>query len=117
MGYLNHIGERLNNVIVSLDFYDEKDIKVFLLRSNFSNSSISLKPDKGQIVCGVKNIPLANGLYHFSIFLSHADSETLDAIMDVAFVTVNGGDFFGTGSQGMPNLCKILVNSTWSFTA
>jgi len=31
---------------------------------------------------------------------------TLDYIEDAAAVAVDGGDFFGTGSPGLPNHCK-----------
>ena len=117
IGYVNNTGERLNSIIVSLDFQDEKSIKVLMLRSNFSNSTLSLNPDTGKIICGIKNLPLANGAYRFSIFLSHADRETLDHVLDASSITVDGGDFFGTGSQGMPTHCKILTKSDWSSPA
>jgi len=38
----------------------------------------------------------------------------LDYIEDAAAVAVDGGDFFGTGSPGLPNHCKFLVKAEWS---
>jgi len=35
-------------------------------------------------------------------------------IEDAAAVAVDGGDFFGTGSPGLPNHCKFLVKAEWS---
>ena len=46
--------------------------------------------------------------------MSQADRETLDLIIDAVTVTVDGGDFFGTGNPGIPSLCKFLVNAEWS---
>lgn len=114
IGYLNYKGDCLNDVVVSLDFYDEKGIVVLLLRSNFTNSNLNINPDKGYILCSLKNLPLANSFYRVSIYLSHADTEVLDWIEDAASVNVDGGDFFGTGNSGIPNRCKILAKAQWS---
>ena len=114
IGYLNHSREPLSDVVVSLDILDEKSNRVLMLRTNFTNENLSLNSDRGRIICRVKNLPLANGSYRFSIFLSHAEREILDYIEDAASVTVDGGDFFGTGSQGLPTHCKILFKAQWS---
>ncbi|HEY9298153.1 MAG TPA: hypothetical protein VIQ31_17710, partial [Phormidium sp.] len=61
-------------------------------------------------------LPLASGLYRFSIYITHGDKEILDWIEDAASTTVDGGDFFGTGSPGIPTHCKILVKADWYAT-
>lgn len=114
IGYINYTGHSLDNVVVSLDFFDEKGIRILLLRSNFTNSNLTLKAEKGYIFCNLNNFPLANSLYRVSIFISHADTEVLDWIEDAASVTVDGGDFFGTGNPGLPSHCKTLVKAQWS---
>lgn len=113
IGYLNYTENILSDIVVSLDFYDEKGVRVLLIRSSFTNSVLTINPDEGYILCGLKNLPLANSLYRVSIYLSQADKETLDFIEDAASVTVDGGDFFGTGHPGLPSHCKILVMSQW----
>lgn len=114
IGYLNHIGHCLDDVVISLDFFDEKGIRVLLFRSNFTNSNLTLNSEKGYIICSVKNLPLANSFYRVSIYLSCADHEMLDWIEDAASVNVDGGDFFGTGNPGLPSHCKILTKASWS---
>jgi lipopolysaccharide transport system ATP-binding protein len=116
VGYSNNIGTWLSNVIVSIDFFDEKGVRVLLLRTNFTNNNLTLNADKGYIFCGIKNLPLVHGLYRVSIYISHADRETLDYIEDAVAVAVDGGDFFGTGNPGLPNHCKFLVKAEWSTT-
>ena len=111
--YLNYTGSHLDNVVVSLDFFDEKNVRVLLLRSNFTNSNFTITSEKGIMICGLRNLPLANSLYRVSIFLSHADQEMLDWIEDAASITVEGGDFFGTGNPGFPSHCKILTKAQW----
>ncbi len=114
IGYLNKTNIFLKDIVVSLDIYDEKGVKVLLLRSNFTQSNVTLNPDNGCIYCGIENLPLAGGSYRFSIFLSQADTEILDYIEDAASVAVEGGDFFGTGNPGLPSQCKILTKTNWS---
>ncbi len=116
VGYSNNIGIPFNNIIVSIDLFDEKGTRVLLLRSNFTNDRITLNPGKGHILCGIKNLPLVYGLYRVALYISHADSETLDYIEDSAALVVDGGDFFGTGNPGLPNHCKFLVKAEWSTT-
>jgi lipopolysaccharide transport system ATP-binding protein len=113
--YENHTEAALENVAVSIDFFDERNVRILLLRSNFTEQNLTLRPGRGRFHCAVKNLPLANGLYTISIYMSaRADTEVLDWIEDAASVTVSGGDFFGTQSQGMPQLCKVLVQAQWS---
>jgi lipopolysaccharide transport system ATP-binding protein len=112
--YLNITQSCINNVVVSLDFFDEKNNRVLMFRTNFTNNNISLFSDYGYIYCFIKNMPLANGIYGVSIFISHAEAEILDYITDAAFITVEGGDFFGTGSFGLPGHCRILHKANWS---
>jgi len=47
-------------------------------------------------------------------YIYHMQTEKLDYIEDAAAVAVDGGDFFGTGSPGLPNHCKFLVKAEWS---
>lgn len=114
IGCLNYTNERIHDVVISLDFHDDKGVKVLLLRSNFTNSSITLDKEKGCIFCSVNNLPLASGFYRVSLYLTQSEQETFDWVEDAASVTVEGGDFFGTGNPGLPNLCKILVKAEWS---
>jgi len=116
VGYSNNFDNFLDNIIVSIDLFDEKGARVLLLRSNFTNDNLTLNPGKGYILCGIKNLPLVYGLYRVSIYISHADSETLDYIEDAVALAVDGGDFFGTGHAGLPNHCKFLVKAQWSTT-
>lgn len=113
IGYVNNTETQLSDIVVSLDFFDEKGVRVLLLRSNFTNSLLTLNPGEGQIFCKIDNLPLANSIYRSSIYLSHADNEMLDWIEDAATVTVDGGDFFGTGNPGLPSHCKILSKAQW----
>ncbi|MBD2124683.1 ATP-binding cassette domain-containing protein [Trichocoleus sp. FACHB-262] len=110
---LNYTHEVFGNVVISLDVFDEKNNRLLLLRSNFTNDVFSFEPGRKRILCELRELPLANGLYRGSIFLSHADQEILDYIEDAISINVDGGDFFGTGSYGLPSHCRILTKANW----
>lgn len=112
--YKNNAKKAFTNVEVSFDVYDERNSRVLLFRTNFTDSNLNLSSSDGKIYCKVANLPLANGMYHFSVFISFESIEVLDYINEIAYITVDGGDFFGTGSLGLPNHCKILHKAEWS---
>jgi len=113
--YENYSGGELQNAAVSIDFFDERNMRILLLRSNFTGQNVNLRAGRGSFRCGVRNLCLANGLYTISIYISvRAETEILDWIEDAASVTVSAGDFFGTQIQGIPELCKVLVKADWT---
>ncbi|MEB3310437.1 MAG: ABC transporter ATP-binding protein [Snowella sp.] len=116
IGYIKDTIQTLHNVVVSLDFYDEKGIRILMLRSDFTATNLTLNDKKGIMICSLQNLPLANSIYRISIYLSYADQEMLDFIEDAATITVEGGDFFGTGNPGIPNYCKTLTKAYWTTT-
>jgi len=113
ISYKNNVGNSLTDIVVSLDFHDDKNVRVMMLKSRFTNSQIILHHDGGSIVCGIKNLILANSSYRVAIFVSRGDNEVLDYLEDAASIHVDGGDFFGTGSTGLSSHCKILVKAEW----
>lgn len=114
VGYKNYTGNSINNAIMCIDLIDEHGVRVLFVKNTFTNHELTLNADKGFILCGIKNFPIAQGLYRVIIYISHADRETLDLIFDAVTLSVEGGDFFGTGNPGIPSLCKFLVSAEWS---
>lgn len=111
--YENYSKQKMNDVAVSIDVYDENNVRVLLFRTSFNNIKIVLSEMSGYLRCVVKDLPLANGNYTFSIYIIRSEKELLDEIFDAFTISVNGGDFFGTGSQGVPRNCKILHRADW----
>ncbi len=109
----NNAGKDFRDVEVSFDVYDDRNVRVMLFRTDFTNDNLDIGPRGGKIYCKVENLPLANGIYHFSIFMSIPSVEVFDYVKEVAYITVDGGDFFGTGSLGLPSHCKVLHKAEW----
>lgn len=113
ISYKNNYKNEILNVITSIAIHDKGGNIIIFLRSNLTNHRLSLNQNSGKIFCYLNNLPLGNGTYYFTIFLSYADIETLDDITNVNYISVEGGDFFGTGHQGYSNFCKILTIAEW----
>jgi lipopolysaccharide transport system ATP-binding protein len=111
----NHSDESLRNVILSFDIFDERENILLLFRSNFTNEFISMKPGLNSIYLTLKDLSITIGSYHASIFLSHAEKEVLDYVQHAFLFSIEKGDFFGTGSVGIPSYCKTLTRATWGY--
>lgn len=105
--------EVLKNVKVSIDIYDTRDHRWLLFRHDFQGEELTISETETTLQCMVKKFPLTLGKYFCSIYLSVADKEMADFITHVAYFEVIGGDFFGTGSMGVPNNCKMLYDAKW----
>jgi lipopolysaccharide transport system ATP-binding protein len=113
---LNQTESKLSNVVLSLDIFDERDNLILLFRTNFTNEFITMNPGMNQVRCKIQNLPITLGSYRTSVFVSHADQEFLDFVKDASSFSVEGGDFFGTGSSGLPSHCKVLTKVDWSYS-
>ena len=109
----NNQSKDLDNVIASIGIIDNKSDIVLLVRSNFTNQNLSLDKSFGRIECEIKDFSLTTGIYTTMLFLSYREVEILDFIENATELIVEGGDFFGTGSIGLPSHCKVLTRSSW----
>ena len=116
IGYVNKLNCQLGSTVASIAFWDERNNVTLLFRTNFVGDHLTLDKHSGRIYCDVSDLPLVEGLYYVSIFLSHADAELLDVIEKAATVDVKAGNFFGTGSNGQKDICKVLVKHKWTVT-
>ena len=109
----NTLTKNLDHVIGSIGLTDNKGNMVLLVRSNFTNQNFSVDKKFGKIECEIKDFNLTTGIYSTALFLSHREIEVLDFIQDAGDLMVEGGDFFGTGHNGLPSHCKVLTRASW----
>lgn len=103
--------EIFSDVVVSYALIDNKHQTVMLVRSNFSNENISVNEASGTVICELKDLALANGEYSLTAFLGFGIDGTYDLVEHVISITISGGDFFKTGSKGLPLSCKNLTRA------
>ncbi|MFD1466650.1 ABC transporter ATP-binding protein [Hymenobacter caeli] len=110
----NEFPHNLAEVVASIALVDEKDQTVLLVRSNFTNQNLLIDSNKGKINCIIKDFSLTAGTYKVVLFLGYGETEIYDLIDNACELTVEGGDFFNTGSIGLPSHCKILTRANWN---
>jgi len=101
-----------NNVFVSFIVKDISGVTLLLHQSDFNNNNFNSLPNKGQFICTIPKLPLVAGQYLINIFVG-INNKACDVVEDAAIVTVEYGDFFGTGHLGRPTLCKFLIDCAW----
>ena len=109
----NEYPQAFSEVVGSINMFDDKDQCVLFLRSNFTNENVLVESKAGKITCVVPNFPLTVGTYRVTLFLGYGEIEIYDLIENASEITVTGGDFFGTGSVGLPTHCKVLTIANW----
>jgi lipopolysaccharide transport system ATP-binding protein len=111
-GYECPDGQSKQDVVVSFAIKDSWGMFLLHHRTNFNNQNFQCIPPKGYFICRIPKLPLAPGEYSINIFVG-INEKPCDLIEDAAKLAVEAGDFFGTGHQGMPTLCRILVEGHW----
>jgi lipopolysaccharide transport system ATP-binding protein len=86
---------------------------IWLVRSSFSNENLTLSRGSNRIVCTVPDFAVAEGHFNATLFLGQKEEEILDLVSNAAEISIEGGNFFGTGSKGLPTLCKTLTHASW----
>lgn len=69
---------------------------VTMLCNEIADSTFSLIPRQGFFRCHIEKLPLSSGLYTINVIVRRKDVIE-DWIQDAATLTVEGGDYFGTG--------------------
>ncbi|MCC5929238.1 MAG: ABC transporter ATP-binding protein [Cyclobacteriaceae bacterium] len=67
---------------------------------------------KGIVTCHFDKLPLPEGNYTFNISLHHTNS-SVDIVRNAFRLTVENGDFFGTGKIPPSSVNKILIDQKW----
>jgi lipopolysaccharide transport system ATP-binding protein len=103
----------LNDVVASIVLLDLRNEPIWLVRSSFSNENLTLSRGSNRIVCTVPDFAVAEGHFNATLFLGQKEEEILDLVSNAAEISIEGGNFFGTGSKGLPTLCKTLTHASW----
>ena len=107
------IDRSLAKVSAGISLKDFRNETIWIVNSNFTHEMKTLHPGITHIECTVCDFNVAEGTYSVSLSLGLGTTELLDAVTDAVEISVEGGDFFGTGSKGAPALCKTLTRATW----
>ncbi|MEO8034492.1 MAG: ABC transporter ATP-binding protein [Acidobacteriota bacterium] len=104
---------RSEHIDLAIEIRDSRDITVWLVYSAFSGEALRVDESHSTVECHVTDLNLAPGEYSVTLFISRGGKDVLDCIHAAAILTVAGGDFFGTGSIGIPEQCRTLTRAQW----
>jgi lipopolysaccharide transport system ATP-binding protein len=108
-------GARLSNVSVGFSFHSHLEQVLFILYNDYTDQTFAQIPSHGQFKCHLSRFPLTPGRYQVGV-LGVVNGTEADWPKDKFGVTVEMGDFFGTGSLGATEVSNalFLVDGDWS---
>ncbi len=87
---------------------------ITLLSNKFSSESFNQIAKKGHFSCIIKKFPLSPGEYSINLLIRQND-EMQDWIKDAVMITVEGGDYFGTGKLPPTSHTGVLFEQDWKY--
>lgn len=111
LDYISGSDVPLRNIEFAIEVVGSLEQKLLNLWSRSAGSEFSHLPPEGSILCRMKRLPLMPGQYHLDIFAA-TSGQMADYVRNAARLTVEGGDFFGTGK--LPGFGFFLAEHSWS---
>jgi lipopolysaccharide transport system ATP-binding protein len=114
--YKSANGEALKKVHLEVEMYGRFNESLFQLSTDVSGADFEEIPPEGHILLKIPRIPLQPERYVFDLYCT-VSGNMADYIQHAAAITVEGGDFFGTGRLPMVGHGHFLVPHSWSVAA
>jgi len=111
VGYTSD-GADLKNVYMAIDIFALSGQCMLSLNNDMVGVEFGAAPSKGRLCCRIERLPLAPGHYSVTLFC-RVNGTIADWLQQAAALTVEAGDFFGTGSLPAPTLGGCLVPQCW----
>lgn len=102
----------LKNVEMSIDIFAQTGQCMLILNSGMVGATFDDVPDTGRFTCRVERFPLSPGQYFMTLFCK-VNGSIADWIKQAAVLTVEAGDFFGSGRLPPPTHGGFLVLQSW----
>lgn len=106
----------LPNANVSIGIYTSSGQCMLVLNNEMAGAGFETVPSEGRMSCKVLRFPLAPGTYHVNLY-GEINGVLADWVQQAAFLTVEGGDFFGTGRLPPTSHGGFLVPQGWRLEA
>lgn len=106
----------LPNANVSIGIYTLGGQCMLVLNNEMAGAGFETVPPEGQISCRVRHFPLAPGTYQVNLYCE-INGVLADWVQQAGFLTVEGGDFFGTGRLPPISHGGFLVPQGWCLEA
>ncbi len=105
--------EPLRNVDMGMSIHTQQGETIFVLLMSYKGVTPTVEPGIGEFRCRIDRLPLIPGRYVVGARVEVATEEADWPRDGVAFLDVDAGDFYGTGSLGSPGAVRVLVDGEW----
>jgi lipopolysaccharide transport system ATP-binding protein len=113
VGYETADGKPMRNVNFAFPVLTQLDEVMIYLHSETAGVLFEELPAVGEVRCRVPRCPLPAGQYKMTLW-SDVSGQPLDWIQGATEMTVNQGDFFGTGREPPTSHRSVLIDQNWS---
>jgi lipopolysaccharide transport system ATP-binding protein len=111
VGY-SSVDGNLKNVQMSVDIFTTSGQCMLILNSEMVGMDFESIPQTGRFSCRITRFPLASGQYHITLFC-RVNGVIADWIQQAMLLTVEAGDFFGTGRLPPSSHGGFLTPQDW----
>jgi lipopolysaccharide transport system ATP-binding protein len=105
--------QNLKNVSMSIVVYTLSGQVLFCLGNEMAGNAWETAPQQGRMSCLVRRLPLAPGQYAINLHCE-ANQVLADWVQNAGSLTVEEGDFFGTGKLPPASHAGLLVDQEWT---
>jgi lipopolysaccharide transport system ATP-binding protein len=112
LGYEGYV-DRISDMVISLLFNDHLMRELFQCRSDVIGSELVNMPKVGWLYCRISRLPVQAGIYNISVGM-RVNGYTADKIENACSITVESGNYYGTGRLPDRGRGPMLVDYIWS---
>ena len=104
--------ENVLNVNFGVNVYGFLGQQMFQCKASLVDSEYATLPPHGEVKCAISKLPLPPGDYNLMVW-AKSSRDFLDKVENVATLTVQDGDFFGSGKLPYGGFRGVLVPHVW----
>jgi homopolymeric O-antigen transport system ATP-binding protein len=104
--------DTVKNVEISIDIYTQNGQYMLMLDNEMVGADFESVPGVGRFSCRVECFPLSPGQYNITLFC-RANGIIVDWVQQAALLTVEPGDFYGTGRLPPATHGGFLIPQKW----
>jgi homopolymeric O-antigen transport system ATP-binding protein len=104
--------DTVKNVEISIDIYTQNGQYMLMLDNEMVGADFESVPGVGRFSCRVECFPLSPGQYNITLFC-RANGVIVDWVQQAALLTVEPGDFYGTGRLPPATHGGFLIPQKW----
>jgi hypothetical protein len=103
----------LKNLEISIDIFAQSGQCMIILNNEVVGVNLDSAPSGGRFICRVERFPLSPGTYYITLF-GRVNGVIADWVQQAAMLTVEAGDFFGSGRMPHKTHGGLLVLQEWN---